>query len=123
MQIVESYIHNFNNYKLDLAANDVLNLAIKTNLYLNDNQPWVLIKDEANIPQVKEVIYNVLESTRIIGLLLLPILPELSSRIDSQLGNNYKKDLQWKDQIKWGSLEFNSELPKPSPIMNKLEYE
>ncbi len=123
MQIVESYMHNFNNYKLDLAANDVLNLAIKTNLYLNDNQPWVLIKDEANIPQVKEVIYNVLESTRIIGLLLLPILPELSSRIDSQLGNNYKKDLQWKDQIKWGSLEFNSELPKPSPIMNKLEYE
>ena len=73
---VEKYIYNFDNYKLDLAANEVLSLAINTNLYLNDNQPWLLIKEKDNLPLVKEIIYNVLESTRRIGLLLLPLLPE-----------------------------------------------
>ena len=86
---VENYIYNFDNYKLDLAANEVLSLAINTNLYLNDNQPWVLIKEKDNLPLVKEIIYNVLESTRIIGLLLLPLLPELSIKINEQLGSIY----------------------------------
>ena len=120
---VKNYINNFNSYKIDLAANNILNLAIKTNLYLNEKQPWILIKEEENISSVKEVIYNVLESTRILGLLLLPILPELSSKIDIQLGCIYKKDVKWIEQLNWGALEHNSILPKPIPIINKLEYE
>ena len=120
---VENYHEKFNKYQLDLAANEVLNLAIKTNLYLNDNQPWLLIKEKDNLPIVKEIIYNVLESTRIIGLLLLPLLPELSSKIDSQLGSLYTKEVPWDQQLKWGLLISNSSLPKPSPVINKLEYE
>ena len=101
----------------------MLNLAINTNLYLNDNQPWLLIKEKDNLPIVKEIIYNVLESTRIIGLLLLPLLPELSSKIDRQLGSLYKNEIPWDQQLKWGLLISNSSLPKPSPVINKLEYE
>ena len=71
---VENYIYKFNTYKLDQAANEVLTLAINTNLYLNDNQPWLLIKENDNLPLVKQIIYNVLESTRIIGLLLLSLI-------------------------------------------------
>ena len=120
---VNNYIYNFDNYKLDLAANEVLSLAINTNLYLNDNQPWLLIKDKDNLPLVKEIIYNVLESTRIIGLLLLPLLPELSTKINEQLGSIYREELSWKQQLIWGLLVSNSNLPKPIPIINKLEYE
>ena len=120
---VENYIFNFDNYKLDTAANEVLSLAINTNLYLNDNQPWLLIKEKDNLPLVKEIIYNVLESTRIIGLLLLPLLPELSSKINEQLGSIYRKEIPWKQQLKWGLLVSCSIIPKPSPIINKLEYE
>jgi len=120
---VENYHEKFNKYKLDLAANEVLNLAINTNLYLNDNQPWVLIKEKDNFPIVKEIIYNVLESTRIIGLLLLPLLPELSTKIYEQLCSIYREEIPWKQQLNWGLLVSNSSLPKPTPIINKLEYE
>jgi len=120
---VENYIHKFDNYKLDLVANEVLSLAINTNLYLNENQPWMLIKEKDNLPLVKDIIYNVLESTRIIGLLLLPLLPGLSSKINEQLGSIYKEEIPWEQQLRWGLLVSNSSLPKPSPIINKLEYE
>ena len=77
-ETVKNYIKHFNAYELDLAANTILNLATNTNLYLNDKQPWILIKDKNNILLVSNIIYNVLESIRIIGLLLLPLLPDLS---------------------------------------------
>ena len=83
----------------------------------------MLIKEKDNLPLVKEIIYNVLESTRIIGLLLLPLLPELSSKINEQLGSIYREEISWKQQLSWGSLVSKSSLPKPTPIINKLEYE
>ena len=106
-----------------MAANEVLSLAINTNLYLNDTQPWLLIKEKDKLPLVKEIIYNVLESTRIIGLLLLPLLPELSSKINDQLGSLYKKEVPWEKQLIWGLLIGNSRLPRPVPIISKLEYD
>jgi len=69
------------------------------------------------------IIYSVLESTRIIGLLLLPLLPELSTKINKQLGSIYREEIPWKQQLSWGLLVSNSSLPKPTPIINKLEYE
>ena len=120
---VENFIKYFNSYELDLAANVVLNLAINTNLYLNDKQPWLLIKDKNNISLVGNIIYNVLESIRIIGILLLPLLPDLSSKIDIQLGSIYDKDNSWNNQLVWGILKNKSILPPPSPIIEKLEYE
>ena len=90
---------------------------------MNDNQPWLLIKEKNNLPLVEKIIYNVLESTRIIGLLLLPLLPELSIKINEQLGSIYREEIPWEQQLSWGLLVSNSSLPKPTPIINKLEYE
>ena len=120
---VQNYFRHFNSYELDLAANVILSLAINTNLYLNEKQPWTLIKDEKNIPLVSNIIYNVLESTRIVGLLLLPILPNLSSKIDQQLGLLYNEKESWKKQLDWGKLIHESILPAPNPVIEKLEYE
>ena len=123
IRTVENYIKHFNSYEIDLAANEVLDFAIKINLYLNENQPWILIKDKDNLCIVSYIIYNVLESTRIIGLLLMPILPDLSKKIDLQLGTLYTQDKSWNEQLNWGLLKNDSTLPTPTPIINKLEYE
>jgi len=53
----------------------------------------------------------------------LPLFPDLSSKIDIQLGSLYKKEIPWDQQLKWGLLISDSSLPKPSPVINKLEYE
>ena len=122
-EAIKNYIYYFNDLKIDSACKEILNFAINTNLYLNEKQPWVLVKDLKNIHEVKIIIYNVLESTRIIGLLLLPILPELSNKIDIQLGSLYKKDKNWLSQLEWGVLTEDLLLPSPEPIIGKLEYD
>ena len=113
----------FDQYKIDLACNEILNFAMHINLYLNNNQPWSLIKDDKNIEDVKFIIYNVLESCRVIGLLLEPILPNLSYKILIQLGQGNISNKSWREKLNWGLLPLDSELPEPRPIINKLDYD
>ena len=120
---IDKYLFYFDKYKIDLACNEILNFAININLYLNDNQPWSLIKDDEKIEDVKFIIYNVLESCRIIGLLLQPILPNLSYKILLQLGQVNVINKSWKEKLNWGLLPLDSELPEPKPIINKLDYD
>ena len=120
---VRNYLDYFDNYKLDKASNELLNFAINTNLYLNKKEPWSLIKDKKKLNEVKIIIYDVLEATRIIGLLLEPFLPTISSKIISQLGEIDLKDKNWIEKLEWGLLPISSDLPKPKPIVNKLDYE
>ena len=120
---IEKYINFFENYKLDKASNAILEFATNINLYLNKKEPWTLIKDDNNINEVKLIIYNVLEATRIIGLLIKPILPEFSNKILHQLGENELRNKEWEESLKWGLLQESRNLPKPIPIINKLNYE
>jgi len=120
---IDKYLAFFEKYKIDLASNEILKFAIFINLYLNDKQPWTLIKDDKNIEDVKFIIYNVLESCRIIGLLLQPILPNLSCNILIQLGQFNNDNKSWKEKLNWGLLPLDYELPEPKPIISKLDYD
>tara|TARA_Y100001933_G_scaffold264461_1_gene330229 strand:+ start:4480 stop:6012 length:1533 start_codon:yes stop_codon:yes gene_type:complete len=120
---IANYLKYFEEYNLDSAANEILNYSIKINLYLNKKEPWSLIKKENNIQEVKIIIYNVLEASRIIALLLKPLLPELSIKIIHQLGLNDKSNKSWKEELSWGGLPKNNYLPISKPVITKLEYE
>ena len=63
-----------------------------------------------------------LETTRIVGLLLAPLLPDLSERILAQLGMSLASD-DWSNQLIWGRLSSGSPLPKPTPVMQRLELD
>ena len=120
---IKNYLRYFDTYKIDKASNEILKFAINVNLYLNKKEPWSLIKDDKNTNEVKSIIYNVLEATRIIGILLKPILPEFSIKILNQLGENDIENKNWEELLKWGLLPDSIDLPKPFPIINKLDYE
>ena len=120
---ITSYFTNFENDDISQSCTIVLNFAIKINLYLNDKKPWVLIKEENNLNEVKQIIYNVLEANRLIALLLNPILTDLSNRILEQLSQKGIENKSWNENLVWGLLEPGINLPKPVPVIEKLEYE
>ena len=47
--------------------------------------PWALAKDEAQKPRLEAVLYNLLESIRILASLIFPICPESSEKITAQI--------------------------------------
>jgi methionyl-tRNA synthetase len=104
------------------ASESILQLAIAANGHLNDTAPWSRMKQPGEEQAVANDLYVVLESTRIVGLLLAPLLPELSSRILDQLDCSLDPE-HWLDQLHWGGLISGTELPKPVPVMARLELD
>lgn len=85
---VEKYTAAMDTYHNADACDSVLNLAKRSNKYIDETMPWALAKDEAQKDYLEDVLYNLLECIRIIGILLAPIIPEASAKIAEQLKEN-----------------------------------
>ena len=118
---IKEYIDSFNESKFKNSANAIIDLANSANLYLNDRAPWKLIKDKGNIEIVALDIYSVLETCRIIGILLNPFVPNLSIRILNQLKVD-SSTMSFQKSLHWGLLDPNNGLLDPSPVMEKIEF-
>lgn len=118
---ISDFKNHFEKLEFKLASESILTLASSANVYLNDKAPWKKMKIQGNEKGVSIDIYNVLEATRIIGLLLNPIVPDLSYRILIQLGCENHID-SWTEKLSWGLLIPGSPLPVPEPVMDKLEF-
>ena len=112
---------SFKNNNFKNSANAIIDLANSANLYLNERAPWKLIKDIKNKDIVALDIYSVLESCRIIGILLNPFVPNLSNRILNQLKIDYSS-IDFKKSLHCGMLDPYNGLQDPIPVMDKIEF-
>ena len=87
----ESVTDLMNKFRTADAIEAVISLARRSNKYIDETAPWVLAKDEASLPRLKTVLYNLVESIRFIGVLIAPFIPETSEKILSQI-NAANKD-------------------------------
>jgi methionyl-tRNA synthetase len=114
------------------GAEAILQLAIEANGYLNERAPWKLMKQEENRDAVAADLYAVLETCRLVAVLLTPLLPELSARMLAQLGLeaipsgagiSALDPAPWPEALRWGGLQGGSPLPEPVPVMQRLELD
>ena len=64
---------------------EILNLFKRCNKYIDETEPWVLVKDEAKKDRLATVLYNLLDSITIGAALIHSFLPETSEAILKQL--------------------------------------
>lgn len=63
----------------------VINLARRSNKYIDETMPWALAKDEAKSDRLKTVLCNLIEAIRFIGVLITPFMPQTGEAILSQI--------------------------------------
>ncbi|MFM7086132.1 MAG: methionine--tRNA ligase [Cyanobium sp.] len=144
------YTEAFERFEFRTACETVLQLAGEANGYLNERAPWKLMKQEGQAETVAADLYAVLETCRWLGVLLAPLLPDLSGRILSQLGEppfdsgrpasqaqdqhgssggvgdpdrGAAADSPWCRALRWGLLPCGRILSEPSPVMQRLELD
>ena len=71
------------------AIQDILDLCSRCNKYIDETMPWALAKDPEKIGRLATVLYNLLESVRVVGVLLKPYLPDTSDKILRALRTEY----------------------------------
>lgn len=82
----EKYETQMEAFAFQNALIEIFKLISRTNKYIDETAPWVLAKDEANLPRLATVLYNLLECVRIAGILLTPFMPDTAPKIFGQIG-------------------------------------
>lgn len=77
----QKYHKCMDDYRNADACAAVLDLAKRCNKYIDETMPWALAKDEAQKDRLNDVLYNLLDLIKIIGVLLRPIMPETAQNI------------------------------------------
>ncbi len=80
------YESQMEKYAFQNALTEIFRVTSRANKYIDETAPWVLAKDDANRRGFASVIYNLLETIRICAVLLIPVMPETSGKILSQIG-------------------------------------
>ena len=110
--LYDSVSKKMDNLQISDALTEIFDVLRASNKYIDETTPWVLAKDENLKDRLETVIYNLLESIRVCGLMLNPFLTITSEEIANQI-NNYNKDIKYLDN---NSYELN----EPKPIFLRI---
>lgn len=109
-----------NEYRIADSVEAVMNLARRSNKYIDETAPWALAKDENAKKRLGTVLYNLLESIRVIAVLLTPYMPDTAAKIFSQM--NCK--LNTYDSIKsFGNPTVGEKVGTPEPLFSRMDAE
>lgn len=112
---VERYYALMDAYRNADACEAVMSLAKRCNKYIDETSPWALAKDESKKAYLENVLYNLLECIRLLGVMLSPVIPESAASIAKQLCSD-------NSELAFGAVsEFT--VGDPSPLFARLDLE
>nr|WP_243661028.1 methionine--tRNA ligase [Miniphocaeibacter halophilus] len=111
---VEKYIDelSFNN-----ALESIWKLIRRTNKYIDETEPWVLGKEE-NYNRLSTVLYNLVDSLRIVNILISPFITDTAKKIQVQIG---LEELNWDDARVFGLTKVGTVVKKTENLFPRLD--
>jgi len=121
-ETVEKYVSFIENFKFNLALQEVWSFIQRCNKYIEERAPWKLHKEQENRKILDAVLYNLAESLRIITILISPFMPQIAVNMWQQLNVNKDFSLVRIEDIKsWGKLDGNRPIGEISALFPKIE--
>ena len=119
----KAYAHEMDTFAPHNALSETFKLIQRANKYIDENAPWALAKDmEANGDRLAHVLYNLLESTRICGILLTPFMPESMEKLFAQIGVGAEART-WESADLWGELPETAAVVKGENLFPRLDLD
>lgn len=110
----------FETYRVADAIEAVLNLAKRSNKYIDETMPWALAKDEAKKERLGTVLYNLLEAIRYIAVLLTPFMPTTAEKIFEQMNCDIK---DYDSLTTFGALKSGTCVNKAEALFARIDAE
>ena len=119
----EAYQKDMDTYAPHKALEEVFKVIQRANKYIDENAPWALAKDmEQSGARLAHVLYNLLETTRICGVLLTPFMPESMDKLFAQIGA-CEGCRTWDSAGVWGSLSDSATVSKGENLFPRVDAE
>jgi methionyl-tRNA synthetase len=106
---------HYENREFAKAMREIMALADAANQYIDEKQPWVLIKDAERMAEVQDICTIGLNCFRQLMILLKPVLPQLAAKSEEFLNV---------DNLVWADLDKNlldHKINRFEPLMTRIE--
>ncbi len=102
------------------SLDEIWKVVNRANKYIDETTPWILAKDEATMPRLGTVLYNLIEIIRIIASLLSSYMPETSKRIAEQIG---AVDLSYENVTNFGTTVAGTKVGAAEVLFARIDME
>ena len=114
----------FENCQFSFGLSEILKVVSRANKYIDETAPWVLAKDgsESGRARLATVLYNLLDTIRIVSVLLYPVMPFTMPKIWEQIGA-FGDAVKWENALKFGVLGGEIAVKKGEVLFPRIDLE
>ena len=118
----DAYAKHMDELHPSFGLEEVFKLIQRANKYIDETQPWVLAKDEANKARLASVMYNLLEALRVALVMLSPVIPESAAKALDMIGAD-EISRSWDNCGVYGVLPCDVKVTKGETLFPRLDSE
>lgn len=108
--------------QLNNALAEIFKVVSRANKYIDETSPWVIAKDEAKKARLATVLYNLLETIRIIATLLSAFMPTTMPKALEQIGA-CEKCATYENADKFGVLHLDVTVKKGEVLFPRIDVD
>lgn len=102
------------------SLDEIWKVVNRANKYIDETTPWILAKNEDDKPRLGTVLYNLIETIRIIAALLTPFMPETAEKIAVQINAT---ELSAESTKTFGITKAGARVGAAEPIFARVDAE
>lgn len=107
-------------FNFNAALEAVWTLIRRANKYVDETEPWILGRDEANKERLDRVLYNLAETIRIVAQLIEPVMKNTTATILEKIGTDNKG---FESAGEFGLLEEGAKVSKGANLFDRLDID
>lgn len=108
--------------QLNNALAEIFKVVSRANKYIDETMPWVLAKDEAKRARLATVLYNLLDTIRIVATLLSAFMPTTMPKALEQIGA-CEKCATYDNADKFGVLPLDVTVKKGEALFPRIDVD
>ncbi|WP_044566730.1 methionine--tRNA ligase [Anaerococcus provencensis] len=116
----DAYTKQMDAFDFNEALQSVWTFIRRANKYVDETEPWILGRDEANKERLNTVLYNLAESLRIVAQLVEPVMKNTTKEILEKLGTDNKG---FESASEFGLLEEGAKVTKGKNLFDRLDID
>ena len=117
MDVIEKKMDTFH---VADSLDEIWRVVNRANKYIDETTPWVLAKDESTLPRLGTVLYNLIETIRIIASLLSSYMPETAEKIAGIIGAD---DLSYESVRTFGVTKAGTKVGDAEVMFARIDAE
>lgn len=117
-QVVARYLEAMEGLEFQRALEAAWELLAAVDGYVTEKAPWSVFKAEGASPRLSRIVYNCLESLRLVAVMASPVLPSTAQKVFEALN----VDEHGRKELRWGMLPVSVPLgPDPGPLFPRVD--